>query len=155
MNLCGGITSISENEFEEEFEITSRRQKPSPGLRDPNNSSLEGSKNALARLSSCARDQTRSDTVASGAPSYSAILNPVSREDMAKVWTRQRNQPFRAMKSSSILMKKLESGFNVVRKVKQYEVARTVFMRTHLLRFVFGLDVACQGYKWKLGQFVN
>lgn len=42
------------------------------------------------------------------------LLNPVSREDFKKYRSRQRGLPLRGMKSSSILMKKLESGFNLV-----------------------------------------
>jgi hypothetical protein len=42
------------------------------------------------------------------------FLNPVSREDLKKYRSRQRRVPLRGMKSSSILMKKLESGFNLV-----------------------------------------
>ena len=124
MNLCGGITSISEQDLvlqlpAEEFHLTSRRRKPSstPDRRS-NDYKTEGNSSSFAgksRSSSRGREQNLSANARSMVQDRSSpMLNPVSQDDMAKMRSRQRSHPLRGMKYSSILMKKLESGFNVV-----------------------------------------
>jgi hypothetical protein len=49
------------------------------------------------------------------------MLNPVSRDDMKKLRSRQLSHPLRGLRSTSILMKKLESGFNLVSGTMQID----------------------------------
>ena len=123
MNLCGGITQISEQDLDfptEEFNVTPRKaRKPSTERRSSQDDDARAS-----RSSSRGRDKILAavkvtSTTQSG---KSGMLNPVSRDDVAKLRSR--------MKSSSILMKKLESGFNVVR------------MNCFLLHFSYRLSLA-------------
>lgn len=124
MNLCGGINAITEQDLLlelpfEDFSLTPKRRKPSStSTSRPGNAVNERSGNPSPRSSSRGRDQmtvNQSTTIPAG--SSATMLNPVSRDDMAKLRSRQQQQsyPMRGMKSSTILMKKLESGFNVVR----------------------------------------
>jgi hypothetical protein len=115
MNLCGGITQITEQDLAIEF---STDEFNTPGRRTTRKSSIER-RNDLStgdikpRSSSRGRDKILAAvkmTSATQTRSSPEMLNPVSRDDLAKLRSRQRG-----LKSSSILMKKLESGFNVVR----------------------------------------
>ena len=112
----------------------SRRKKSLPSQRDvsPLTSSRrmapESVGNAQSRSSTVASNNgPNSTTKASNSVEKSStsmlnpvsredlkLLNPVSREDLKRYRSRQRGPPLRGMKSSSILMKKLESGFNLV-----------------------------------------
>jgi hypothetical protein len=146
MNLCGGITGIiSEHELilqipDEEYNATPRKQKSSSSTskrrsKSPSKdktmflaqqtsssnrpSSRSRSSRGLPSMSS-ANQQQSSSTARPGIPAASSsMLNPVSRHDYDKLKSRQhRSQPLTSHghKSSSILTKKLESGFNLVSK---------------------------------------
>ena len=119
MNLCGGFTNISEPELvfqiqDEEYDMTpSTRRKKTSSSGAPNNSNSSGSSHR--RSSSRGRERSSSSTTATAAAS--TMLNPVSKDDIKKIQQYRQQRPRPAvvgMKSSSILMKKLDSGFNVV-----------------------------------------
>jgi hypothetical protein len=142
MNLCGGISIIADQDLllqipMEGFSLSPRKQKPSSSnttttttttTSRPANSVNEGPTTPSARKSSATprgREQSmmmnKSTTAEIQTGSSAMLLNPVSRDDMEKLRSRQQqqqqqNHPSRGLKSSSILMKKLESGFNVVRR---------------------------------------
>ena len=133
MNLCGGIDGVSEQELvleipDDEFNVTSRRKKSSSTPSRRNKSIIDQS-SLRTQTSSNNRSSTRSSRGSGTMPSSqsstttsaASMLNPVSRHDFEKLKSRHRSNPLRGMKSSSILMKKLESGFNLVRE-KQYTV---------------------------------
>ncbi|KAG7336713.1 hypothetical protein IV203_036116 [Nitzschia inconspicua] len=127
MNLCGGITSISELELlselpMEDLGLTPRQRKPTVAVSSQSrNTGTDHYSNPSTRSSSRGRGHhivnnsgTTSAQPGASSSSSSAMLNPVSKDDMAKMRSRQQqSHPLRSMKSSSILMKKLESGFNV------------------------------------------
>lgn len=76
----------------------------------------ERATNASPRSNSRVREQQSMKSTTATAGSSPAMLNPVSKDDVVKMRSRQQQQQSQPrMKSSSILMKKLESGFNVVR----------------------------------------
>lgn len=90
-----------ENEFvipipDEEYHLSSRRKKSS----------------------SAGRSSRSSRTVPSNQSAKQKVvaLNPISRHDSEQLRSRQRSHLSRGMKSSSILLKKLETGFNLVSK---------------------------------------
>jgi hypothetical protein len=129
MNLCGGISSISEQDllFQlplEGFSLSPRKQKTSSTASRPANSVNAGSATPSPRTSSALsrrRDQSliNKSTTETQTGTSGTLLNPVSKDDLEKLRSRQQQQsyPSRGLKSSSILMKKLESGFNVVRRL--------------------------------------
>jgi len=144
MNLCGGIIGVSEHELvlripDDEFNVTSKRKKSlsssAPSRR--NKSTIDQSSLRTPITSSSNRPSTRSSRGSSVMPSSQSststsiststppfsMLNPVSRSDYQKLKSRHRSHPLRGrMKSSSILTKKLESGFNLVSEKKQFTV---------------------------------
>mmetsp|Transcript_18918 Transcript_18918/g.52828 ORF Transcript_18918/g.52828 Transcript_18918/m.52828 type:complete len:850 (+) Transcript_18918:111-2660(+) len=114
MNLCGGFTGVSEEEFvlqipDEEYSVSSRKKS----------SSSSSSANRIRSASSSSRQSSRysrgSRSMFSSQSSIprSAMLNPGGKGDYEKFKTRHRVNPSREMKSSSILLKKLDSGFNL------------------------------------------
>ncbi|KAL3912516.1 MAG: hypothetical protein SGILL_006848 [Bacillariaceae sp.] len=117
MNLCGGITNIAEQDLElppdEEFNMPARSSRGSSRKEEMSHN------HARPRSSSRGRgDRVLSSSAKPGVNNQpgrsSSALNPVSRDDYAKMRSRQRGGGGGGgMKSSSILMKKLESGFNV------------------------------------------
>lgn len=113
MNLCGGLANISEPELvfqiqDAEYDVTpsSRRKKPSSSAAPIS----DNSSSTHRRSSSRGRERSTTTTTTS------TMLNPVSKDDIKKIqYRQQRPRPLvGGMKSSSILMKKLDSGFNVV-----------------------------------------
>jgi len=113
MNLCGGFTGVLDNELiipipDEEFNVSSRKKK---------SSSLHNRTAAYASNRQSTRSSRGSRTIALSQPSSSksAKLNPVSRGDYEKSRSRHRGHPSPSfeMKPSSILLNKLESGFNL------------------------------------------
>jgi hypothetical protein len=142
MNLCGGITGISEHELilqipDEEYNVIpiSRKQKSSSSSTSKRRSKSPSKDKTmlLAQQTSLSnnRPSSRSRSSRGGltsvsstnqqqnsASSSSSMLNPVSRHDYEKLKSRQhRSQPLTTShghKSSSILTKKLEYGFNLV-----------------------------------------
>lgn len=133
--------SIPDDEFrmttrrEKSSSTPSRRNKSTPDQLDATPSSTS----RRTPVSSGGNNQTRSSSsshnrsISSGATASSTssetkttailnpvsredlkLLNPVSRDDLKRYRSRQRGHPLRGLKSTSILMKKLESGFNLV-----------------------------------------
>jgi hypothetical protein len=77
-------------------------------------SSRTGSMSARTKINNNPIDKSSNNMLNPVSREDLKLLNPVSREDFKKYRSRQRGHPLRGMKSSSILMKKLESGFNLV-----------------------------------------
>jgi hypothetical protein len=149
MNLCGGITGISEHELilqvpDEQYNATPRKQKSSSSTSKrrskspskdrtmflaqqtslsnrPSSRSRSRSSRGLTSMPLTNQQQSSSTTNPGTPAASSSLLNPVSRHDYDKLKSRQhRSQPLTSHrhKSSSILTKKLESGFNLVSKCK-------------------------------------
>jgi len=129
MNLCGGITGISDHELtlqipDEEFNSNPRKKKFS-SMQNRRSKSSSIDQSMLAQTSLSNQPSSRSSrgltsvslkehSSAKMSATPSSMLNPVSRHDYEKFKSRHRSQPLpNGRKSSSILMKKLESGFNL------------------------------------------
>jgi len=128
MNLCGGISGVTEHEMafrfpDEEFSVSSRKKKSSsssslPGRRER---STNGRPSLRRQSSSSSRHSSRTSRGSIKATSNQSLASissastpkPVSRLDHEKQRTRNRSHLRRETKSSSILTRKLESGFNV------------------------------------------
>jgi hypothetical protein len=137
MNLCGGIVNVAEPELllleipDEKFQLTprrkasssapSRRRKGVPthidtGRRTPTGSS---SRPTSSRPSS-SRSRSRQSFSPAADPSPT-FLNPISKDELRKTRSRRpTGPPHRQLKTSSALIKRLDSGFNVVSTVVWY-----------------------------------
>lgn len=128
MNLCGGIAGVTDHELvfrlpDEEFSVSSRKKKSSSSSTSSRrDQSTSGRSSLRGHSSSISRHSTRSSRGSgitssnqlSTSTSAASALNPVSRHDYEKQRIKNRSRPSRGMKSSSILTRKLESGFNLV-----------------------------------------
>ena len=121
MNLCGGgMAGVADHEVvfrfpDEEFGMTSRKKKSSAsstatGRRHSARPSLRRQNSSESRHSTkTARGKTASSQSGALTPSSAQTHNP--RLDYER-----RNRSSRGMKSSSVLTRKLETGFNLVSK---------------------------------------
>lgn len=116
MNLCGaGIGGITDHEFvfrfpDEELSVSSRKKKSSASSVA---SRRDKSPVSLRRQSSASSRHSGRYSRGQSAASVASTLSPASRHTHEKQRPKNRSHS-RGMKSSSILTKKLESGFNLV-----------------------------------------
>ena len=112
MNFCGaGIAGITDHEFafrfpDDESSSTSSRQKRSSGKPSLRRQGSFGSRHSTKTA------RGRSKMASLNSPS-SLQHNPGSRQEYER---RNQSHPLSAMKASSALMRKLDSGFNLVSK---------------------------------------
>ena len=160
MNLCGGIGGVTEHELafqfpDEEFSVSSRKKRfsSSQSLVSRREKSTSGRHSLRRQSSSSSRHSVRSSRGGGTSSSQSltssstskAALKPIAKHDYEKQRTRNRSRPasVRGMKGSSILTRKLESGFNLV-SYKRYMFERryyVVFRRSHnLLTLISDMD---------------
>lgn len=131
MNLCGGDFNITEPEPllleipDEKFQLTPRRKAASSLPTRRKNGALGPINTAERRTSTeqnyssrplSARGRSRTSQSPAATNAGPSLLNPLTRDDLKKSINRQRptGPPLHTSKSVTGLMKKLETGYDVV-----------------------------------------